>query len=73
MTLCASCGLELSGYAAADGVCLHHHPVEEGWAASNRVMCDFFHRGIVRARLPQDVRVDTCIADAAGWPSVATE
>lgn len=55
MSLCASCGLQLSGDAA---LCPHHHVNYSGedWAAGNRIMCDFFHRGIVPPRVPEPER-----------------
>ena len=44
MSLCAYCGHPSSGSA---GLCTHHALHDEAdWAASNRVMCDFVHRGI---------------------------
>lgn len=62
MSLCASCGLPLSSDA---GICPHHHAVYgDEWAASNRVHCDFFHRGIVPERLPEadrDIQTDNYV------------
>lgn len=56
MSLCASCGLQLSGEA---GLCPHHHCVYgDDWAVANRIMCDFFHRKKVPPRLPQTERDD---------------
>jgi hypothetical protein len=56
MSLCASCGLQLSGDA---GLCPHHHCVYgDDWAVANRIMCDFFHRGKVPSRLAQSDRDD---------------
>jgi len=49
MSLCAFCGVQLSG---RESFCHHHEQlVERGWAAVNRVMCDLFHRGIDPPRL----------------------
>lgn len=43
MSLCASCGLSLSGDAA---LCPHHHcAYGDDWPEANRRMCNFFHRG----------------------------
>ena len=56
MSLCVSCGV-----MNPDGVevCPHHHNVYgDDWAASNRVWCDFFHRGIVPKRLTVAERDD---------------
>jgi hypothetical protein len=56
MSLCASCGLPLTGDTA---LCPHHHCVfGEDWAAGNRLMCDFFHRGKIPARLDPNERKD---------------
>jgi hypothetical protein len=56
MSLCASCGLQLSGDA---GLCPHHHCVYGyDWAVANRIMCDFFHRKKVPPRLVQTDRDD---------------
>ena len=56
MSLCSSCGLQLSGNAA---LCPHHHMIYgDGWAQANRIMCDFFHRGFVPSRLTQNERDD---------------
>ena len=53
---CAQCGTELSGDAA---LCPHHHCVYgDDWAFANRIMCDFFHRGKVPARLTEPERSD---------------
>jgi hypothetical protein len=47
---CALCGGRLMDGAS---LCAGHHrgDGETGWAAVNRVMCDFFHRGIAAPRL----------------------
>ena len=42
MTLCVMCGLQVEGAP----LCPHHasnHP--DDWAVTNRILCDFFHRG----------------------------
>lgn len=42
MSLCAACGLRLSGTRA---LCPHHDSTYgDNWAKANRLMCDFFHR-----------------------------
>jgi len=42
MSLCAACGLQLTGNGE---LCPHHHCVYgDDWAEANRLMCDFFHR-----------------------------
>jgi hypothetical protein len=56
MSLCAACGLQLTGDSA---LCPHHHCVYgDDWAAANRIMCDFFHRGKVPPRLARAERED---------------
>lgn len=63
MSLCASCGLQLSGDAA---LCPHHHCVYgDDWAVANRIMCDFFHRKKVPPRLAQLDRDDDFWAHTA--------
>ena len=63
MSLCASCGLQLSGQAA---LCPHHHCVYgDDWAVANRIMCDFFHRKKVPPRLAQHDRDDDFWAHTA--------
>lgn len=48
LRLCALCGLTLRN----DELCSHHSFIyDDDWATANRIMCDFFHRGIVPARL----------------------
>jgi hypothetical protein len=63
MSLCASCGLQLSGESA---LCPHHHCVYgDDWAVANRIMCDFFHRKKVPPRLAQQDRDDDFWAHTA--------
>jgi hypothetical protein len=41
---------------------------KDNWAAGNRILCDFFHRGRVPARVPASQRgddVSTITAEAA--------
>ena len=56
MSLCAYCGYP----TLDDGMCAYHGvgqggPDVDDWASGNRIMCDFIHRGIVRAT-PADTR-----------------
>lgn len=47
MSLCAWCGLPLSGDV---DLCPHHHAGQpDDWAQANRIMCDFLHRKQVPA------------------------
>jgi hypothetical protein len=63
MSLCASCGLQLSGDAA---LCPHHHCVYgDDWAVANRIMCDFFHRRKLPPRLAPPDRDDDFWAHTA--------
>lgn len=62
MALCASCGLQLSGYA---GLCPHHHCGDgDDWAVANRIMCDLLHREKEPPRLAQTERNDDFWAHA---------
>lgn len=54
MITCVMCGSE-----APDGgaLCAHHlFGIADEWAATNRVMCDFVHRGVVPRRLSREER-----------------
>ena len=55
MSRCTSCGLLLPNNTA---LCPHHHTSAyyDNWAQSNRVWCDYFHRGIVPQRLSEPER-----------------
>ncbi len=54
MSLCAACGVSLSGDAE---LCPHHDCMHGAdWAMANRIMCDFFHRKKVAPRLSQSER-----------------
>lgn len=56
VSLCAACGFQLSDESA---LCPHHHSgVGDDWAAANRLMCDFLHRGKIPLRLGPDERAD---------------
>jgi hypothetical protein len=45
MSLCAQCAQPT---LADRDLCVHHlYPHADDWAAGNRIMCDFVHRGIV--------------------------
>jgi hypothetical protein len=56
MSLCVSCGLEQGDQSE---LCHHHLAGQSSrWAASNRIMCDFFHRGKVPPRLNTGERAD---------------
>ena len=56
MSLCASCGLELSD---ASSLCRYHHTGgEDRWAEGNRIVCDLLHRGKEPNRLPREERED---------------
>ena len=53
---CASCGLQSAGDVA---LCPHHHTVYgDDWAAGNRAVCAFIHRGIMSPRLAKTERED---------------
>lgn len=62
MTLCAACGL---GTTAGE-LCPRHHIVYgDDWAAANRLLCDFLHRGKVPPRLSATDREDDFWAAAS--------
>jgi hypothetical protein len=49
-------------------LCPHHHVPETGWAATNRIMCDFVHRGIVIRRVPvaaREAEIRGCLQEVA--------
>jgi hypothetical protein len=52
---CPLCGQQLAGNAT---LCARHAGLAaESWAASNRIMCDFFHRGIAPPRVDTAERI----------------
>ena len=57
MALCASCG---SNAGEVHEICSHHHMISgDNWAESNRIWCDYFHRGRVLERLtPEEYDAD---------------
>lgn len=64
MIRCTSCGLQLS---AGEALCPSHHSLYgDDWASANRIMCNFFHRGIVPPRLQESDGEDHLWAQAMG-------
>jgi len=56
---CWVCGQRVVGNA---GLCAHHAAMStKNWAVGNRILCDFFHRGIAPPRLPAADRIDKAI------------
>lgn len=56
MSLCASCGSELSD---GSSLCRHHLlSGDDRWAEGNRILCDLLHRGKAPSRLARDDRED---------------
>ena len=50
MSLCAQCGEPTPD---SRDLCIYHSSGQgDGWAAGNRIMCDFLHRGIVSSGRP---------------------
>jgi hypothetical protein len=48
MSRCGLCGRPAAGPGE---ICVYHLSFPaDGWATGNRIMCDFLHRGITRAR-----------------------
>lgn len=66
MNRCNQCGIEL---LAAFTLCPHHYlNTDAGWATTNRIMCDFVHRGLAPAPVPPASREDElgrCLYEAA--------
>jgi hypothetical protein len=65
MNRCALCGAEVSG---AVNLCPNHHAQDLGWAATNRVMCNFLHRGALPPRVSAVDRsqdLPGCLQEAA--------
>ena len=57
MSLCVQCAQPMSG---SSEICAYHTAGHtDDWAKGNRLMCDFFHRGIVPAT-PHGV-ADLCL------------
>ncbi len=54
------CGAQLYGNGE---LCAHHHGVVDDWAEANRIMCNFFHRGILLNRLRDENRVGPMFTD----------
>jgi hypothetical protein len=49
MSPCSICGRQIAAHL---GFCQHHSASgTDSWAASNRIMCDFVHRGVAPPRL----------------------
>ncbi len=56
MSRCGYCGADIVG---EEDLCPYHHSdADVNWAAGNRLMCDFFHRGRVPPRLPESQRLE---------------
>ena len=56
MSFCGLCGLQIGD---ASGLCAHHlSSVDDDWAKGNKIMCDFFHRGVIPERLGKKERRD---------------
>jgi hypothetical protein len=64
MNRCALCGTEVR---EAVHLCQHHHVQDIGWAATNRIMCDFLHRGMppLRVSAPERDQDRGCLQEAA--------
>ena len=65
MNRCALCNIEVPGRWS---LCAHHDAQEIGWAASNRIMCDFLHRGVPPPRVnagANDNDLRACLQEVA--------
>lgn len=67
MSLCVLCGQQNPDESL---LCAVHVSSDEAWAASNRLMCDFLHRGIVPPRLDAEEPADLAflLSDEATEP-----
>jgi hypothetical protein len=64
MSLCALCGQPTGG---ENGVCLFHlYYDKEEWAAVNRKMCDFVHRGVIPPAPTERTDLDLLLEDLVG-------
>jgi hypothetical protein len=62
MSLCVLCGVTLCG--DADLCAYHLRAYAESWAATNRIICDFVHRGIDPMRVSAAERELDAMRDA---------
>jgi hypothetical protein len=58
MSLCLFCGLEVWG---GNEICSHYYLRSLDWAKSNKIWCDYFHRGVEIQRAPEESLA--CIAE----------
>jgi hypothetical protein len=58
MSLCVLCG---QPNPDDEILCSAHISTDEDWAVSNRIMCNFVHRGVVPPRVPTPGRSDLLI------------
>lgn len=66
MSLCASCGLTVPDDTAA-ALCLYHLVGDDDeWSVTNRIMCDFFHRGKSPVRLAPTDRIEVAAVGDLG-------
>ena len=63
MSLCIVCG---GSNPDRVDMCSYHCTTEDGWAAGNRIMCDFVHRAIVPPRLAPAERDEIADVDGLG-------
>ena len=55
MSVCSACGS--AGIVNDIDLCAYHsRPDAEDWAAGNRIMCNFLHRGIIPKRIDEKLR-----------------
>jgi hypothetical protein len=63
MSLCVLCGIETN---TAEALCAYHPGgTDADWAHSNRVMCDFVHRGVVPAATAVAMAIDVDLVPRA--------
>ena len=65
---CAQCG---GGLYDRSELCTWHHSVDTLWAAENRRMCDFIHRGVplpwITEPEPEEPEVTVVMATETAW------
>lgn len=57
---CALCGVNPNNGL---GLCSYHTPIDEGWAGTNRIMCDFLHRRQSPKRLMEQDRFNEMLSE----------
>jgi len=72
LSLCVQCGQPLLD--PADLCAYHSSSHGDDWAAGNRIICDFVHRGIVLPRPPEaaDHSIEFLVGSAESFCSISS-